>query len=127
MSELTQTEYWTEVESIASTLADEALDQADDDKDAALEYIFDSALHETIDGHQWIIYTYYNLQVINFSDNDDYYDQNFGAESLKASLEEGGIDTLHCHIAFWALYADVQDKIDEALDNELESREEAVA
>lgn len=127
VEEITSGKYWIEVEGIASILAEEALDQADDDKEAAQEYIFDSALHETIDGHQWIIYNYYNLQVIGHSDNEDYYDQNFGAEALAASLAEGGLSTLHCHIAFWALYADVSDKIEDALDSEIEHREEVKA
>jgi len=104
-------EYWTEVRDIAKTLIEEAMAEMDNDVDEAIELINDTLLHETIDGHQWVIYCSYNLDVIQHSDNADYYSDNFGAEQLAASLEEGGLSTLHCHIAFWALYADVQDAI----------------
>ena len=110
-------EYWKEVEEIADSIACEAMADNDNDRDQAEEDINDRRLHETIDGHQWVIYYSYNLDVIKYSDNENYYSDNFGAESLASSLEQGGLDTLHCHIAFWALYADVQDKISDALDN----------
>lgn len=109
-------EYWTEVRELADSIACEAMQDNDNDRDAAMDDIYDSRLHETIDGHQWIIYYSYNLDVIKHSDNEDYYSDNFGCDSLAASLEQGGLDTLHCHIAFWALYADVSDRIEMALD-----------
>lgn len=109
-------EYWAEVSSLANSITCEAMSDNDDDREAAEKDIFDSRLHETIDGHQWVIYYSYNLDVIKHSDNEDYYVDNFGSESLEHSLKEGGLDTLHCHIAFWALYADVADRISDALD-----------
>ncbi len=125
MSELTHNEYWTEIEFIAETLVDKAMEDAKQDYDGnnpdfdelkavAEESINDHRLHETIDGHQWVIYNSYNLDVIRLSDNEDYYNDNFGADSLAASLEQGGLSTLHCHIAFWCMYADVQDYIEGA-------------
>jgi hypothetical protein len=109
-------EYWAEVSELADTIASEAMADNDRDREAAEEDIWDSRLHETIDGHQWVIYYSYNLDVIKHSDNEDYYADNFGGDSLAHSLEQGGLNTLHCHIAFWALYADVADKISDALD-----------
>ena len=109
-------EYWKEIEELADSIACEAMADNDNDRAAAEEDIYDSRLHETIDGHQWVIYYSYNLDVIKYSDNADYYSDNFGAESLAASLEQGGLDALHCHIAFWCMYADVQERIEEALD-----------
>lgn len=125
MSELTCKEYWTEINSIASEMVRETMEENDNDREAAEEVINDTRLHETIDGHQWVIYYGYNLEVIKQSDNDDYYADNFGNESLAASLEQGGINTLHCHMAFWAMYADVQDKLDNAFDEYKESSEAA--
>ena len=116
MSELTNSEYWVEVKSIADNLVSEAMSDNENDKDRAEEDIFDSRLHETIDGHQWVIYYSYNLDVIKHSANEDYYSDNFGGEALEESLK-GGLDTLHCHIAFWALYADVCDYISESFDS----------
>lgn len=117
MSDLnTQSDYWREVESIAECIASESMADNDNDRSAAEDEINDSRLHETIDGHQWVIYYGYSLDVIKYSDNADYYVDHFGAEALVASIEQGGIDTLHCHMAFWALYADVQDRLTDALD-----------
>ena len=109
-------EYWKEVNGLADSIACEAMQDCENDRDAAEETIWDTRLHETIDGHQWIIYYSYNLDVIKYSDNADYYSDNFGGQALAGSLEQGGLDMLHCHIAFWALYADVADKISDALD-----------
>jgi hypothetical protein len=116
MSELTYNEYWKEINEIAYTLVEESMDDCDNDKGCAEEQINDYRLHETIDGHQWVIYYGYNLDVIKQSDNEDYYNDNFGAESLATSLEQGGLDMLHCHIAFWCMYADVQDALEAAFD-----------
>ena len=116
MSELTCYEYWTEIDELAGSLASEAMDDCENDRDAAEEQIFDYQLHETVDSHQWVIYYSYNLDVIKHSDNEDYYADNFGAEALAHRLDEGGLDLLHCHIAFWCLYGDVSEKISAALD-----------
>lgn len=125
MSELTYSEYWTEIQSIASDLVSESMDACENDRECAEESIQDTRLHETIDGHQWVIYYTYSLDVIKHSDNEDYYVQNFGGEALASSLEQGGLDTLHCHIAFWCMYADVQDKLSDAFDEYEESLEAA--
>ena len=112
---ITYNEYWKEVAELADSIACEAMADNNNDIDAARDDIYDSRLHETIDGHQWIIYYSYNLDVIQHSDNEDYYNDNFGADSLAESLKQGGLLLLHCHIAFWAMYADVCDRIDDAL------------
>ena len=117
-----ENEYWKEIKSIAADLVDRAMEENDNDKDQAEEAINDHILHEDIDGHQWVIYYGYNLDVIKYSDNEDYYSDNFGSESLAASLEQGGLDTLHCHIAFWCMYADVQNELDNAFDEYEEER-----
>ena len=116
-------EYWNEVNEIADSIACEAMQQCADSRQApsivredAEELINDSLLHETIDGHQWVIYYSYNLDVIKHSDNADYMQDNFGVEDIAASLESGGINGLHTAMAFWALYADVQDLISDKLD-----------
>lgn len=108
-------EYWKEVSDLADSIACEAMRDNDNDIDAARADILDSRLHETIDSHEWVIYYSYNLDVIKYSDNEDYYSDNFGTECLAESLETGGLDMLHCHIAFWALYYDVYDKLEDAL------------
>ena len=118
-------EYWQEINNLANSIACEAMQDNDNNLDAAREDIFDSRLHETVDGHQWIIYYGYNLDVIGHSDNEDYYNDNFGAECLASSLERGGLSMLHCHIAFWAMYADICDKIEDALETYADEAEAA--
>jgi hypothetical protein len=119
MANITCSQYWTEVKSIAECLVSESAiytecNTAESfDQDTIRDHIFDSALHEAIDSHQWVIYYAYNLDVLQHSDNAEYgIDHGIidASESIKA-----GLSTLHCHLAFWALYADVCDYIDDAI------------
>ena len=116
MSNITSSQYWNDVQSLAVSIAEDAMSYCDNNRDEAEELINDSLLHETIDGLQWIIYYAYNLDVYQYSDNSDYYIDNFGGDDATYVLKEKGLDGLHQALAFWALYADVQDKIGEALD-----------
>lgn len=124
MSNITSSQYWIEVEALANSIATEAMQSCDNDRDDAEELINDSLLHENIDSHQWIIYNSYNLDVIQYSDNSDYYIDEFGAEDAGESLKSGGLSGLHTAIAFWALYADVQNMISDELDTLEEAVEE---
>jgi len=117
MSNITSVEYWKEVSEIAKTIAQEAMEHCDNDRDEADELINDSLLHETIDGHEWIIYYSHNLDVIQHSDNEDYMIDNFGIDEAGSILKDKGLSGLHSAIAFWALYADVSDQISDCLDN----------
>ena len=116
MSNITSSQYWNEIQSLAVSIAEDAMAHCDNNRDEAEELINDSLLHETIDGHQWIIYSAYNLDVYQYSGNSDYYIDNFGGDDAAFVLKERGLDGLHQALAFWSLYADVQEKIGEALD-----------
>lgn len=109
-------EYWKEIAALADQIATEAMQDVENDREAAEDAINDHILHETIDGHQWVIYNNYNMDVMNHSENMDYYIDNFGAEDAGCVLKERGIYGLHNVIAFWCMYADVQEKIGAALD-----------
>ncbi len=130
---ITEQEYNKEIESIAYTLIEEAMEYSrennsdydfEDHKECALEYINESSLHQTVDSHQWIIYTAYALDVIQYSRNDEYMMDNFKAEALESALKDGGLNGLHTAIAFWCMYADIQESLDTEFD-EYESNEEA--
>lgn len=125
MSNITSSQYWIEVEALANSIATEAMQSCDNDRNGAEELINDSLLHETIDGHEWIIYNSYNLDVIQHSSNEDYYIDTFGSESAGEELKNSGLSGLHTAVAFWALYADVQEKISDELDTLEEEEEEA--
>ena len=116
MSEITSSQYWDEIQSIADSMAEEAMADNDNDRSAAKDDINDSRLHETVDGHRWVIYSAYNADVMRHSDNTDYYIDNFGGYEAVHVLKESGLDGLHNVIAFWCMYADVQDKLSDALD-----------
>jgi hypothetical protein len=122
MSQFTSSDYWNEVAGLAACLVSESADHNDCstvdtfDRDIVLEYINDSALMETIDGHQWVIYYAYNLSVLEYSNNEDYMVDNIGLEYAGAVLKDKGLSGLHSALAFWALYADVYDALDNALD-----------
>ena len=120
MSEITASEYWEEIEGLAANIAAEAMQEAEGDRDAAEDIIDNDLLHETINSHQWIIYYAYNLDVIKHSNNENYAIDTFGGEYLADILKNKGLNDLHTAIAFWAMYADVQDKTNDALD-ELEN------
>ena len=115
-NQITSAQYYNEVNTLAKIIAEEAMQQSGNNRSDAEELINDTLLHETIDGHQWIIYYAYNLDVYQHSDNSSYLIDNFGNEETGTILQENGIDGLHCALAFWALYADVQEKISDALD-----------
>ena len=116
MSNITSSQYWTEVKSLANQIAEDAMAQCDNNRDEAEELITDSLMHETIGAHQWVIYNAYNLDVLQYSDNSEYYIDNFGADDTALILKERGLNGLHQDLAFYALFADVQEKISEALD-----------
>lgn len=124
MSNITSTQYWNEVQSMAVSIAEDAMSHCDNNRDEAEELINDSLLFETIGGHQWVIYYAYNLDVYQYSNNSDYYIDNFGGDDAALILKKRGLGSLHQALAFWALYADVQDKISEALDGVESSIEE---
>lgn len=118
---MNSTEYWTEINSIAASIATECMDECDNDRDKAEELINDSRLHEEIDSHQWVIYYSYNLDVIQHSDNSDYMTDKFGNDYAGQILADKGLNDLHTAIAFWCMHADVQDKLSDALDTIEES------
>ena len=111
---MNNTEYWKEVNDTAENIIESAKTDYDmDGYDSLEDLINDVVLHETIDGHEWIIYTYHHLPILQHSPNADYMPENIGGteEALKQ-----GIDNLHRALAFWAFYADVQESISTQLE-----------
>jgi len=127
MNEITRSRYYDEIQSIAESMAEDALSANDWDRDAAEEDINDSRLHETIDGHQWVIYNAYNLDVIRNSPNSDAYVDNFGADDAGSIIKDRGIDGLHAVMAYCAMEQDVRELLSDALDAAIEAHEEKAA
>ena len=95
-------EYEREIHSLAKHIAEEA---AEYDRDVS------DVLHETIDGHKWVIYTAYNFDVLKWSENDNYAEHEFGPGAVR---DERGMrwDSM----AYWAMHADVQNALAELAD-----------
>ena len=109
--EINQTIYDQEIENIGreSLLSNE-------------EYgIDDSEINERIDSHRWVIYTVYNLDVLRFSSNEEYGIEQ-GLINANQILKEDGLAKLHSVLAYWAMYADVQDWIEEHKDDDYQRR-----
>lgn len=98
--QLTDSEYYAEI----SSIVDEAIAAAREFKMDAEE--FDRYIWETIDGHEWVIYTGYHYDVLARSENDGYAADNWGADSI---IENGELQT--ARMAFGAMYADVMQEI----------------
>jgi hypothetical protein len=106
----------------AATYAQEVQDLARQIRDEAREYRRDveDVIHETIDSHGWVIYTYKAIQVMQHTDHDDAIEE-YGEISM-----EGGWSGLVSRAAYAALAADVRDAIAE-LEEEEEEEEPADA
>ena len=125
-NEITYTQYWQEIRDLARQIAAEAMEQCDNDRDCAEEKAQELA-HEIIDGHEWVIYTANNLQVLQHSNNSDYFVDNFGEEAAGLILSERGIDGLHNVLAYGAMLGDVSENLESAFDeieDEIEEEEE---
>ena len=88
----TQTSYFREIAEIVEQVFEQA-------KECQTEPL--DVLHETIDGHQWVIYTYQSQRVLAHSNNADYSVENFGAESI---VQDGQVHW--AGLAFGAMYGD---------------------
>ena len=123
-------EYYNEVRETAQNIIDEALESQDwfdlrygkDPYEAAIEVIQDWALPQAIDGHQWIIYTGYHLDILNNSGNDEAYTEIYSDEDIGQIIRENGAAHFDMIRAFWAFNYDVQEVIFDMLQDEIEER-----
>lgn len=106
MDNLSSHDYWKEVSEVAQSILDELEIQSSDDYEDKRDEISDY-LFETVDGHQWIIYTFYNKEILRHTNNESYSEDNFGTEGYA----DKSYDEIGLQIAFWAFYADIQDNL----------------
>ena len=111
--EFTSTEYHNEISDLAANLYTEALEQNDNDHESAIDAIHDQLLHELVDGHQWVIYTYSNELVERFSDNAEAFKDVYDSESIGALVADQGLDSVKPIIAYFAMYQDISDRLNE--------------
>ena len=80
------------------------------------DYIYDSLLHETIDGHKWIIYYSYNQDVIANSSNPEAWEDIYSQADIGKVLSDKGLTGLYQTLAYFAMFQDVADELDTALE-----------
>ena len=115
MNDITSTEYRNEINDSAINLIDELMDELDNDLDAVEDVLYDR-IHETVDSHEWIIYTYHNAFVVKFSSNYEAYRDVYDNESLGALVADKGSEGLACVMAFFAMSVDLTEKCNEILE-----------
>ena len=108
----TERDYWAEVEDLAKQIAKEARETGNDRSDVA---------HETVDGHEWVIYTYKARFVLLYSSNEDAATDDMGRDAFD------GCETLasiYERAAFFALLADVNEALADIPEDEDEDEDE---
>jgi hypothetical protein len=110
--DITDYEYYKEIRAIVENTIDEVIsewldeDYDIDDVELDIEKFGDvhsdivERIWENVDGHQWVIYTAYNWDVLKISENNDYAITEF----CIPAQEDYGLNT--CALAFGAMYAD---------------------
>lgn len=111
--EISYSEYYKEINSIAASLLEEAKENYPEDP---MEWINDEGLHQEIDNHSWIIYNAYHLSILQHSSNAEAAIDE-GLLDAEYSLKKGGLSGLHQALAFWAMYRDVQEVLQDAEDS----------
>ena len=104
-------QYHAEISDLASDLYDEALEQNDNDHESAMDAIQDRMLHELVDGHQWVIYTYSNELIARFSNNAEAYRECYDNESIGQIVTDKGLEGMKPIIAYFAMHQDISDEI----------------
>ena len=115
MDNITQQSYNTEIEELASSIAEELLEEYGS-REEAEDYVYDR-IHEVIDGHQWVIYHAYNDDVLRFSDNDEAYKDVYCNEDIGAQIAENGLDSFKVTMAYFAMAQDVSEGMEAAFDD----------
>lgn len=106
-------------------MKDEARDYQDDVESTARGFLDDcrsgsytsevhDALHELIDGHQRVIYTWKAKMCVMHSANDGAHFDNFGADG---AVDRDGINW--SVLAYSAFMADVRDELDRQLESDI--------
>ena len=91
---MTEKEYWSEIKILAESVTAEA-------KEYGRE--ISEVLWETIDGHEWVVYTAHNFKVLAISPSDAAYIENFGPEGI---VKDGVLNT--AALTYAAMEQDVQ-------------------
>lgn len=112
--EVTYSDYWRQINSIAEDVIDECKhDDLDEiDSDALSDH-----LHEVIDGHHWIIYYAYNNAVLNYCSNEDAWEDCYCAEDIGQLVIDQGMRGARAVQAYFAMLEDVNTAIHQLVED----------
>jgi hypothetical protein len=102
-AKITYNEYWRQVKAIAKEAKAETKEKGSS-REAWQERAQESA-RQTVDGHQWIIYTAYTPWVLMHSPSHDAWFESYGAS------EFDGYSDVMTKLAFAALEQDVMEEL----------------
>jgi hypothetical protein len=107
-------EYQDEIESMSKNLIEEYIDSNDDyPEDSSNSIDYDGSLHNAVDGHQWIIYTRFNQEVIDAGGHSN-VDVDGLIDTSSMSADEI-CDKLVLLKAFEGMRNDIHSKVDELI------------
>jgi len=113
--DITRQSYWDEIRS----LADDAIEAWRDGDVTYRDGLYDWT-HETIDGHQWIIYCECNADVLRYTDNKEAYEEFGGLDHCD------GLDAVMVYAAYCAMAADLTAQINAQLDDDEADMRDAI-
>lgn len=97
---ITEREYYEEIQSIATETRNECEGDSERERDR---------VHETIDGHQWVLYNHYHLQVLWHSRNEDAHFEYFGSDFGDAKC----LSDITVKLVYMAMVRDVDEALAE--------------
>jgi hypothetical protein len=100
--EILRADYYADVRGCAESIREAIAGGEVPDRESLLERI-----HEECDGHERVIYTHLNMETLLFSDNDDAYAEDFGADGM---VKDGAINW--AGLAYAAFERDVIDQLE---------------
>ena len=123
---ITRKSYYKECQSIAS----EAVLESIKEHNGPHRRVGDDAcerITETVDGHQWVIYYYYNTYVLRYSKNENAWEGRYSQEDMGALLldAEKGRDGPHTVRACCAMTEDCLEYLEAEIDEQTEAWEAA--
>lgn len=67
---------------------------------------------QDVDSSQWIIYTYLNNKVLEYTENEDAYEQ----QGMELDTSKG-FSNIRLQVAFWAMYQDVMEELNRTVED----------
>jgi len=104
-TDMTHTQYHNEIEYLASECLERAIDEQNDD--------LYGIVHETLDGHEWVIYINRHVGV---QDNSENWEYGLDEGLVHWQAGESSFSELTMALSFWAMVQDTMEVMEELKD-----------